>query len=253
VGKLADRFERLSGGQQDVVLTLGLIAVAAGPAIAAMRTLYSVGSAAFAIGRTALAAAGASAATSAAGAAAGGAGAGAAAAGGAGAGAAAAKGASRLGRFARVGGRLAGRAAGPLAALVEGYGEYTRYRDTGLTTRNVLYTASRAASIVPGVDKLRDYADSLADRLGYKGGNASAPAEAHRDPMPLEVGLHEAGTKAQSIQEALLEKSAARGVGSEEATAATREATAATRELIRVLQERGFHFDAGERARAMRD
>jgi hypothetical protein len=64
MGRVAGWFERLTGRQQDFLLKLGLVAVVAAPAIAAFRTLLTLGTAVFALGRGAAAAAGAGAASS---------------------------------------------------------------------------------------------------------------------------------------------------------------------------------------------
>lgn len=55
VGALAGKFERLSSSQQDTILNLGLLALAAGPVVGMARALAAVGGAAVGLGRGAAA------------------------------------------------------------------------------------------------------------------------------------------------------------------------------------------------------
>ena len=72
--------------------------------------------------------------------------------------------------------RGAGRAAPVVAAGIEGYDEYTRYRDTGFTKRNVAHTGLRAIDVAPGGSILRRAFDRNMGRLGFGGGNVDGGA-----------------------------------------------------------------------------
>jgi hypothetical protein len=248
VGRLAGWFERLSPRQQNLVLTLGLIAVAAGPAITAMRTLYTTGVAALSIGRTVASVMGLASTAGAA------AQATAAAAGGAGS--AAAGGAGRAGAGAMAG-RLLLRAAPVLlplaaAAALTQTSDYERMRFEG--------HGKLKSTVGAGIGAMYD--------LGHAvfGGNSANELDAtraemdkrmekkRREVMPLEVGLGEAGDKAQSIQEELLKVSSARDETAEANTEAVRRLTQVLLDRAREIESRwGDGATAAERARGMRD
>jgi len=229
VGRVATVFERMPGPMQDTLLAFGLVGLAAGPLVGAVRAVGAVGGAFGGLARTAGLAGAAAPAVGASIFAQGTA----AAVGTAAGGAAARGGLGRFAPFALAGTALAAGAAGDRADELN---YYRLYRNAGGSKVGsaVRSTLSSTAELF-GLNQITGE-DRRAELQGRRQRDLFG-AERHRDVSPLQVGVDELGGAAQRIQEAVLKVTAAKEEERAEAMRENTEALKALNEQVRQQRE----------------
>lgn len=240
IGDLAGWFEKLNGRQQDFIMKLGFVAIAAAPAIAALRMLRLVGAAAagaMALGSSALGMGGAAAGAASAGA-------GSAVGGAALAAGGAAAGGGLLARGAGATARLATRVVLPAAVAYEvaseAFDDDSRYNRARKRGRSM---AGAAWESVSGglMDSFRgtSIATAAAGTMDLK---SKEEDKKRRDPQAMGFAQQEAGGAHIRIQEMLLQVSVAKA---EENAKAMQEEIDARIESIEVLRQFNERFKLG--------
>lgn len=238
IGDLAGWFEKLNGRQQDFIMKLGFVAIAAAPAIAALRMLRLVGAAAagaMALGSSALGMGGAAAGAASAGA-------GSAVGGAALAAGGAAAGGGLLARGAGTAARLATRVVLPAAVAYEvaseAFDDDSRYNKARKRGRSMVGAAweSVTGNIVGESSLVGAAATSRMDS------KSKEEEKKRRDPQAMGFAQQEAGGAHMRIQEMLLQVSVAKA---EENAKAMQDEIDARIESIEVLRQFNERFKLG--------